>query len=447
MSRHVVVVGGGLAGCAAALTCADAGASVTLLEARQRLGGATYSFQRDGLWFDNGQHVHLRCCTAYRAFIDRIGASDMVTMQRRLAIPVIRPGHGVAWIKRANLPAPLHLARSLGTYRHLSLVERLQLGRALIGLMRLDLRDASLDAHAFGHWLSARGQSNGSLEALWDLIVLPTVNLPSAEASLTLAAMVFKVGLLSDRSAADMGYTTTTLGRAHSEQGLRALRAAGVDVQLGVASSAVAAEPGGELTVRRRGGDLAADAVVLAVPHAQAARLVPAAADPEAARFAELGAVPIVNLHVIYDRPVMPYPFAAGVGTPVQWVFDRTEAAGLSDGQALAVSLSGAVAYAQVPTDALREQFVAELARVFPRAREAHVRGFYVTREHQATFRQAPGSLVRRPGPRTALPNVLLAGAWTDTGWPATMEGAVRSGNRAGEHALEALGLTPAVAA
>ena len=168
---------------------------------------------------------------------------------------------------------------------------------------------------------------------------------------------------------------------------------------------------------------------------------------PQAARFAELGSVPIVNLHVIYDRPVMPHPFAAGVGTPVQWVFDRTRAAGLSEGQALAVSLSGAVAYAQVPTDALREQFVAELARVFPQAREARVRGFYVTREHQATFRQAPGSLARRPGPGTALPNVVLAGAWTDTGWPATMEGAVRSGNRAADHALKGLGLATPVAA
>ena len=447
MSRHVVVVGGGLAGCAAALTCTDGGARVTLLEARQRLGGATFSFQRDGLWLDNGQHVHLRCCTAYRGFIDRIGAAGMVTMQRRLAIPVIRPGRGVAWIRRSNLPAPLHLARSLGAYRHLSLAERLQLGRALVGLMRLDLRDSSLDARTFGDWLSAHGQSDRSFEALWDLIVLPTVNLPSAEASLSLAAMVFKVGLLRDRSAADMGYTTTTLGRAHGDQGMRALRAAGVDVQLGAAVSEVRTEPEGGLRIRGHGEDLAADAVVLAVPHPQAARLVPAAADPDAARFAELGAVPIVNLHVIYDRPVMPYPFAAGVGTPVQWVFDRTAAAVLSEGQALAVSLSGAGAYAQLPTEALREQFLGELARLFPAARAAQVRGFYVTREHQATFRQAPGSLARRPGPRTRLPNLFLAGAWTDTGWPATMEGAVRSGNRAGDHVLKALGLTTPVAA
>ena len=447
MSRHVVVVGGGLAGCAAALTCADGGARVTLLEARQRLGGATFSFQRDGLWLDNGQHVHLRCCTAYRGFIDRIGAAGMVTMQRRLAIPVVRPGRGVAWIRRTNLPAPLHLARSLGAYRHLSLAERLQLGRALVGLMRLDLQDSSLDARTFGDWLSAHGQSDRSFEALWDLIVLPTVNLPSAEASLSLAAMVFKVGLLRDRSAADLGYTTTSLGRAHGDQGMRALRAAGVDVQLGAAVSEVRTEPEGGLRIRGHGEDLAADAVVLAVPHPQAARLVPAAADPDAARFAELGAVPIVNLHVIYDRPVMPYPFAAGVGTPVQWVFDRTAAAGLSEGQALAVSLSGAGAYSQLPTEALREQFLGELARVFPAARAAQVRGFYVTREHQATFRQAPGSLARRPGPRTRLPNLFLAGAWTDTGWPATMEGAVRSGNRAGDHVLKALGLTTPVAA
>ena len=443
MSRaHLVVVGGGLAGCAAALTAADAGVRVTLLEARQRLGGATFSFERDGLWFDNGQHIHLRCCTAYRSFVDRIGASDMITMQSSLAIPVIRPGRGVQWIKRSNLPAPLHLARSLSTYGHLSIGERLRVGRAVLGLMRLDLKDSSLDERTFLDWLREHGQSDGALEALWDLIVLPTVNLPSAKASLWLAAMVFKVGLLNDRTAADVGYTTTTLGRAHGEQGLKALQDAGAEVQFGAGVSRVGTASDGRLAVHQQGLDVEADAVVMAVPHTQAAQLVPTAADPEAARFADLDAVPIVNLHVIYDRPVMDHAFTAGIGTPVQWVFDRTKSAGLSEGQVLAVSLSGADAFANVPTDELRAQFVPELARVFPRAREANVRSFFATREHQATFRQRPGSMALRPGPGTQLPNFFLAGAWTDTGWPATMEGAVRSGNKAAREALRILGVS-----
>ena len=232
--RHLAVVGGGLAGCAAALACADAGVRTTLLEARARLGGATYSFQRDGLWLDNGQHVHLRCCTAYRAFIDRIGAAHMLTMQNRLAIPVMRPGQKpVQWIRRTNLPAPFHLIRSLATYGHLSPGERLRVGRAVLGLMRLDLRDGSLDQRTFLDWLRHHGQSDNAVESLWDLIILPTLNLPSSRASLWLAAMVFKVGLLHDRTAGDVGYTTTTLGRAHGDQGLKALRNAGVEVRLG----------------------------------------------------------------------------------------------------------------------------------------------------------------------------------------------------------------------
>ena len=149
----VVVAGGGLAGISAALALADAGLRVTLLEARGRLGGATYSFQRDGLWLDNGQHVFLRCCTAYRDFIERIGASDLVTLQRRLDIPVIHPERGVSRLARSNLPAPLHLSRSLAAYRHLGRLDKLRIVRSAAALARLDLGDRSLDEQTFGAWL------------------------------------------------------------------------------------------------------------------------------------------------------------------------------------------------------------------------------------------------------------------------------------------------------
>ncbi len=436
----VVVAGGGLAGISAALALADAGLRVTLLEARGRLGGATYSFQRDGLWLDNGQHVFLRCCTAYREFIERIGASDLVTLQRRLDIPVIHPERGVSRLARSNLPAPLHLSRSLAAYRHLGRLDKLRIVRSAAALARLDLGDRSLDEQTFGAWLRNHGVSRRALDSFWDLIVLPTLNLPSDEASLWLSAMVFQVGLLTDGPAADLGYATVPLGEAHGARAAAALEASGVDVRLHSAVSGIERSEADGVQVGVGVEQMSATALVLAVPHEQAARLVPAEVHASAESFANLGHSPIVNLHVIYDRPVMDHAFAAGVGTPVQWVFDRSASAGLTIGQCLAVSLSGATAYAERPTEELRAMFVPELARLFPMAAAARVTAFYVTREHRATFRPSPGTLRLRPRATTADPRIALAGAWTDTGWPATMEGAVRSGRQAARNILMALG-------
>jgi uncharacterized protein with NAD-binding domain and iron-sulfur cluster len=151
-----------------------------------------------------------------------------------------------------------------------------------------------------------------------------------------------------------------------------------------------------------------------------------------------MGVSPIVNLHVVYDRPVMDLPFAAGVCTPVQFVFDRTASAGLERGQYLAVSLSGAREEMDVPAEQLPARYLPALAELFPRAREAEVLRCFATREHAATFRAAPGVGRLRPGPQTNIPGLVLAGAWTDTGWPATMEGAVRSGQAAARAVLAA---------
>jgi hypothetical protein len=173
---------------------------------------------------------------------------------------------------------------------------------------------------------------------------------------------------------------------------------------------------------------------VLAVPHEQAAKLIPPGALPAEAvdGWAGLGAAPIVNVHVIYDRKVMDVPFAAAVDSPVQWVFDRTRISGMhargDAGQYLALSQSAADEYANTPVAELREIFLPALEAVFPAAKDATVTEFFVTREKRATFRQVPGTAKLRPKARTGLPGLVLAGSWTDTGWPDTMEGAVRSG-------------------
>ncbi len=438
-SRRVVVVGGGLAGIACALDCADAGADVVLLERRRRLGGLTWSTERNGIWFDNGQHVFLRCCTAYRSLLDRIGSSGDVVLQDRLDIPVLRPGGTEGRIRRSALVAPLHLAGALAGYRHLGAADKLRIARAAWALRRLDPADPGLDSLTFGDWLSRHGQRPSAIDALWELITLPTVNLPAAQASLALATKVFRTGLLDRSDAGDVGWSKLPLARLHGARSALALEAAGVEVALGepVVHLDRAETPFTVSTARRL---MAADAVVLAVPPDTASALIGPGVLPEVHR---LGTSPVLNVHLVLDRKVTDVPFAAAIGSPVQFLFDRTESSGLAERrpgeQYLAVSLSAADEYLQLRSSALLSRFHQALAELFPRAGAAGVVDGLVTREPAATFRGVPGTSMFRPTEQTSVPGLFVAGAWCATGWPATMEGAARSGRDAARGVLAAL--------
>jgi squalene-associated FAD-dependent desaturase len=442
--RRIVVIGGGLAGIAAALDCADAGAQVTLVEVRRRLGGAAYSFEREGMRLDNGQHVFLRCCSAYRALLARFGSDRHVAVQPRLEIPVMSPGKPTVMLRRGSLPPPLHLAGALARYPHLSPAQRFSAALAARALSAVDPEDPQNDERTLGDWLSDLGQSEQSLAALWDLIALPTLNVRAAEASLGLGAFVFRTGLLASADAGDIGFHVGTLADVIGDPAEGALATAGVEFRLGWRAEALRKVDGG---FEVEGGEdgLSADAVVVALPHARAAGLIEPLLPQQAAALAGIGSSPIVNLHVVFDRIVCEEPFAAGVGTPVQYLFDRSAAAGAPPGcQYLAVSLSGADEEMQLSVEALRERFVPALQALLPAARGASVERFLVTREHAATFRAVPGVGALRPGPRTSIPGLALAGSWTDTKWPATLESAVLSGHAAAEVTLAALELAPA---
>jgi squalene-associated FAD-dependent desaturase len=450
----VLVIGGGLAGITAALDCAAARAEVTLLEVRRRLGGAAFSFERAGLEMDNGQHVFLRCCEAYRALLARLGSEHLVTLQPRLEIPVYKPGSPPFLLRRGALPAPLQLAGALASYPHLTLPQRLGAVRAALGLMRLERsprgrRELRLDRLTLGQWLARHGQGEDAVAALWDLIALPTLNLPASEASLALGAFVLREGLLERSDAGDIGFHRGTLSDIIGRPAERALKAAGVEVRLGWRAERLQRTAGGFEVHGRVGAEdsdgdgdgVSAEAVVLAIPHARAMGLLEEPLGGRMGYLARLGSSPIVNLHVVYDREVCEAPFAAGVGTPVQYLFDRTAASGAPTGcQYLAVSLSGAEREMEMSVEALRERYLPAMRELLPRAREAKVESFLVTREHAATFRAAPGVEALRPGPQSALPGLVLAGAWTATGWPATLEGAVLSGHAAAERALQTIG-------
>jgi squalene-associated FAD-dependent desaturase len=438
MSR-VVIIGGGLAGITAALDCAAGGAEVTLLESRGRLGGAAYSFERDGLTVDNGQHVFLRCCHAYLELIDSLDAQALVRCQPRLSIPVLAPGGRVAWLQRDNLPAPLHLARSLLGYRYLSALERVAVAVVMQALGRVDCDDPANDARSFGSWLAAHRQSNNTVEVIWELIAKPTLNLSVGDASLAQAAYVFQQGLLGDAAAGDVGYAQVSLGQIHDVAARAALERAGVTVALRTGATAIEQDAAGFRVQISGQPTESADAVIAAVPPTRAKQLLPAAAGLSAEQLEGLGSSPIVNLHIVYDRPIMGVDFAATVYSPVQWIFDRTRASGLTRGQYVAISLSAADAELDMTASELRARFLPEIASVLPAAADATVENFFVTREHAATFRVAPGQRRLRPGPRTRVEGLTVAGAWTDTGWPATMEGAVRSGHAAAQQALATL--------
>ncbi|NBE52654.1 hydroxysqualene dehydroxylase HpnE [Streptomyces boluensis] len=438
--QTAVVVGGGLAGVTAALALADGGLRVTLLEGRPRLGGLAFSFQRGDLTVDNGQHVYLRCCTAYRWFLDRVGGAALAPLQDRLDVPVLDAERmRLGRLRRTALPVPLHLAASLTTYPHLSLAERAQVGRAALALKGLDPADPALDAQDFGSWLAARGQSPRAVEALWDLVGVATLNAVAGDASLGLAAMVFKTGLLSEPGAADIGWAHVPLGELHDRLAREALDKAGVRVETRAKVGAISRTEQGSWQVTTGGERLDADTVVLAVPQREAYELLPEGALDRPEELLSIGTAPILNVHVLYDRKVLKRPFFAAVGSPVQWVFDRTDSSGYTGGQYLAVSQSAAQGEIDAPVAELRARYLPELERLLPAARGAGVRDFFVTRERTATFAPTPGVGRLRPGARTKAAGLYLAGAWTATGWPATMEGAVRSGTTAARAALTAL--------
>ena len=441
---RAVVVGGGLAGITAALDLADAGVPVTLLESRPRLGGATASFTRGELEVDTGQHVFLRCCTAYRGLLDRLGVTANTVLQDRLDVPVLVAGDGPVRRTRlrrgAGLPPPLHLAGALLRYRAVPLFTRLRSVPAALALGRLDPDDPKVDAQSFGAWLARHGQNAAVMEALWGLVTVATLNARPDEASLALAAKVVRTGLLESADGADIGWPTIPLGRLHGDAGLAALLAAGVEVHASERATEVVRD--GERWVvtsaptRGEGRDFVADLVVLATPPTVAGTLAPAESGLDVGALTRLGEAPIVNIHVVYDRPVLDEPFVAVLGSPIQWIFDRSAASARPSGTYLALSQSAAQEWVDRPAADLVAEFTAEIARVLPAAAAANVVEAFVTRERSATFRQAPGQAAFRPPVATASPGLAVAGAWTATGWPATMESAVRSGHAAAEHLL-----------
>jgi squalene-associated FAD-dependent desaturase len=435
---RVAVLGGGLAGLAAACDLADAGHAVTIFERRPWAGGRTYSFveRETGEQVDNGQHVFMPCMTAYTGFLRRLGTLHLAKRQTRLRVPVFDRAGRRSDLWAAPLPSPFHLGPSFARYLHLSPADKLRVARALVAVTRLSReRRAELNGETFGEWLRGHGQSETAIHDFWDLIVVPTLNARSDEGSAAQALFVFQEGFLASSTATALGVPAVGLSALHVEPALRYVQERGGEVRLGCTVDRLEVEEGAvSAVVPANGPPETFDAYVAALPPKDLLQLLPSA-QRERRTFdtlAGFATAPIVNLHLWFDGPAAPFDFAAFVGSELQWIFNRSRISGESGGaEHLVISLSAAGAFVGLSKRDLEERFLPQVQAALPRTRGRRLLRFVAIKEPEATFLAAPG--LCRPGSATPLRNLALAGAYTDTGWPATMESAVRSGRAAAE--------------
>ena len=402
----VAVVGGGLSGLAAALELVDGGHEVELHEARPTLGGAVQTLpEREGdppPPPDNGQHIALGCFTEYLAFLDRIDEGSSYRRQP-LELPVIGEDADVAAI-RPSLPALLR-------YSHLPLRDRLRIPVVTARCSTAKPRPGE----TFGALLRRLGTSDAAVDRFWDVFVRPALNLRADEADAEAGLFTVRTALLGHRSASDLILPARPLGSMHGDAAGKALEQRGAAIRTASRVDAL--------------DDLDADAIVVALPPAESARLL-GEEEPK------LEPSPIVSVHLLFDRPLLPSPLAALLGSLAHWVFDRGVLTGHrppDGGQYLTVVSSGVPDLLEIRGKGLVDLMAGELTS---RLGNAELLWSRVSREPFATIAIRPGADAERPGPETARPNVVRAGAWTNTGWPATMEGAVRSGLAAARRLL-----------
>ncbi|MCS7207931.1 MAG: hydroxysqualene dehydroxylase HpnE [Dehalococcoidia bacterium] len=436
--RSCVVVGGGLAGLAAACALADRGWQVTLLEKRRWLGGRASSFLDPLLQHpvDLGQHVFMRCFTAYLDFLKRLGVYHKVFIQSRLQVPIVDAHTGIRGVLFSQpwLPSPLHLLRGFVAYPHLMPSEKARAMRGMLTAWRTDRRGAerSLESGTFQEWLLRQSQTPRIIQRLWEPIILATLNALPSQVSATAGLMVVQEALLAGPHTADIGWATVPLSPLVEEAVKRYLAERGGRVLTGVAVAGLMWNGDQvESVVLVDGQRVWGRVFVLAVPWDTLLHLLNSgwAEHPFFVPLRRLRGVPILNIHLWYDRPVMREPFVGFLNSSVQWVFNKTALWGLEGpGQYISITVSGAQEYVGVPQEQVLQTFGREMQRLFPEAGLAHLVHARAVVIRQATFCPSPGVEALRPPHQTPISNLFLAGDWTRTGWPSTMEGAVRSG-------------------
>jgi squalene-associated FAD-dependent desaturase len=438
MDDHVIILGGGLAGLAAATALAGRGFAVTLLEARNRLGGRASSFVDAGTGqiVDVCQHVSMGCCTNFAHFARTVGVSYLLRPQPDLFF--MTPDRQVSRIHADTLPAPLHLARSFLMAHFLRPDEKVRVAWALA---RLGAADAQHD-EPFLDWLGRHRQTRRTVSRFWGVVLTSALNEVPERVGLRYARKVFVDGFLGHRRGFEVELPRVPLARLYGEELTRWLDRHGVRVHAGTAARRVVVENDCVRGVELRDGTtLSARWYVAAVPFDRLLDLLPRGLVESESYFGNLRRLetsPITSVHLWYDRPITRLPHVVLIDCVGQWLFRRGQVAPAE--HYVQVVVSAARQFRGLDGETVRRRIVTELAELFPAARPANLRRARVVTEHAATFSAVPGVDRWRPGQGSPLSNLLVAGDWTATGWPATMEGAVRSGYLAAEALLRRRG-------
>lgn len=430
--RDICVLGGGLAGMAAAAALGGTGYRVRILEAKPFLGGRATSFplppsgdERPEV-IDNCQHILLRCCVNLLDFYTRMGVTERIEFHRKFYF--IEPGGRTSVLEAGFLPAPAHFTGSFLGLSFLGLSEKLALTRALNAMRRERGSRTDLDSITMAQWLEEKRQPARVVERFWRQILVSAINEELDRMSALQGFQVFWLGFLARPDSYEMGIPATPLGELYSADAWK--RLPNVTLSLRSPVERMVIENGCVAGVIVNGETITADCYISSLPFERLAPLAPGLG-VDYSRFEHS---PITGIHLWFDRPVTGLPHGTLLDRTIQWFFNKGE------GRYLQLVVSASRGLVEMPRAEVIALALRELPEFLPRVRDARLEKAHVIKEVRATFSATTGLEGLRPGTKTAIPNLFLAGDWTRSGWPATMEGAVRSGYLAAEAVCAAAG-------
>ncbi len=438
-SSRVAVVGGGLAGLAAGCALAGSGFRVTLFERRPYLGGRASSYQHPGTGevVDNCQHVLLGCCTNLIQFYERLGVENKIRWYERLTF--LEPGGRASVIEPSRLPAPFHNAPAFLCAACLDLSDKLAIGMAMTALAPATPRD---DGETFLAWLRRHAQTKPAIERFWKPVLVSALNEDLDRMSVPYAAQVVRESFMKSAAAGRMGVPTVPLTELYSVAG-DYITTHGGEIRFRCSVEFFLTEPD-KVKLLVSGEEASFDFVVFAVPFDVLSRMLPqtSAAEPLRKVLTRFETSPITGIHLWFDRQITDLDHAVLLDRTIQWMFHKSKLLGRNaNGSYVELVVSSSKALVEKSKAEIIELALAELREFFPGARDAKLVKSTVIKEVHATYSPRPGVDVYRPRPETVWPRVFLAGDWTATGWPATMEGAVRSGYMAAESVARVAGM------
>jgi zeta-carotene desaturase len=424
-----IVIGGGLAGLATAAALGSAGFQVDLFESRGFLGGRATSYPLPGdasEIIDNCQHLLLRCCVNILDFYKRLDVVDRIHFHKQFYF--IEPGGRTSVLSAGRLPAPFHFTGSFRKLACLSLGDKISIARGLLALRREHGRRTDLDRITMLDWLREKRQTEPAIRRFWGQVLVSAVNEDLDRMAASHGFQVFWLGFLAASNSYQMGIPAVPLGDLYATEAWK--RAGNVRLHLRTPVDRVVVENGTVRAVEALGEQRTADYYVSAVPFER----VPAGTGELQLDFSVFEHSPITGIHLWFDRSVTQLPHATLLDRTIQWMFNK------SGGRYLQLVVSASRSLVDMNRADVIALAVRELAEFFPRASEAKIEKAHVVKEVRATFSARPGLEQLRPPSPTKIPNLFLAGDWTRSGWPATMEGAVRSGYLAAEAVTAAAG-------